>query len=582
MKFNFRESTPLIKMMWKASKKDLLAALPWFPIFSLAEVLLAFGSSMLLQLLFLTTQTVSIQSLIPGKFKDLFESSFMLNKTELIFIVPTFIAVVALIKLISRFMSSYLTERAGHRTSCYFREKMLENFLSSTGNTIDQVNPDHVANQLMQDSILLQSALNKGTMSAVRDSFVLVFIVCSLVLISWKAFFIGIAIVVPMVFVLKRVSQKLNFYTHEGQKKKINIAARFLQSYQGRLPIAALRSQGRELSDLNDLNEDNYRFMKKSLFVTTFFSPSMEFIGLSLLAGVFYWRLNSTVDFEAVNYTAMIILVMFSFRYIKNIAGTITFLSDMQVVFKRVTQYFKDYTPSKRNPHLTFLPNYSKNAIIAQNVSYIVQDDKKILNSCSVHIPKGKKIAFVGESGAGKTTFLRSLAGLLIPSVGKIEISENYLMAFQSPYIYRGTTLENIIYNQELEINSRIEQKSQDLVRALSLAFTESGSQLFLNKKLGFLGEGLSGGEKARLALARILFRSPTVVFLDEPTANLDSASSEFFWKAIEKWKSQDSDHTVVAVSHLIQEIIDFDYCYVFENGKIVKEGIPRDILNHA
>lgn len=577
----YNKNFELLKMIWTASHRDLFFAMPWLPIFSLAEVFLAVSSSVLLQLLFITNQTtVPVASLIPGNFRYLLPVQYTINKSEVLFVVPIVITSIALIKLVARFMSTYLTERAGHRTAYYLREQMLFRFLTSTGNKIDQINPDKIANQLMQDTALLQDAVSKGTMSAIRDFIVLIGIVMSMLFISWRVFLMGFVIIVLMTIVLRKISKKMNYYTQEGQKKQINISTRFLQTYQGTLVVNSLRSHGRELSDLNALNDNNYSFMKKSLFVKTFFSPTMEFIGILLLGILFFWRLNSVSQFQSVDYTAMIILMVFSFRYIKNIAGAMTFLSDLRVVFRRVATYFEEYQESSRNIHLSYLPKYSLDAVVANNVSFVTNESKQILDNCSVIIKKGQKVAFVGESGAGKTTLLRIIAGLLVPSEGHISVCENYLMAFQMPYVFRGTVKNNILYNQLDEMTDRANEKCRDLILALSLAFTESGAQIVLNKKLDFLGGGLSGGEKARVALARILFVSPKLILLDEPTANLDSASSKFFWKAIENWKSKDSEHTVITISHVLREVLDFDYCYLFKDGKIINHGLPRDILN--
>ena len=69
---------------------------------------------------------------------------------------------------------------------------------------------------------------------------------------------------------------------------------------------------------------------------------------------------------------------------------------------------------------------------------------------------------------------------------------------------------------------------------------------------------------------------------MDEPTANLDAQTAKLFWQAIDAWKSKDSEHTVVAVSHAIHEVLDFDVCYLFESGKIVRFGSPQEVLKNA
>ena len=577
-----KKKISFFKIVWQSAKKDLFLGAPWLPIYSLSEVILAICAAILLQLVFISTPRISIINLIPGKLKNYLPFTQVYDRKELIFIIPIIIIIASFIKLISGFMSSYLTERAGHRVAHRLREEMLYGFLSSPGNKLDQKNPDYVANQMMQDTSLLQGAISKGTISALRDFLVLLGIIISMLLISWQSFIIGICVVVPIAFLLRQISIKLNYYTREGQKKQIEISTRFLLTHHGALTVNALRSHNREKEDFEILNTNNYELMCKSLFVRTFFPPAMEFIAICMIGFIFAWRLSFTGSFQAGTYSSMLILLAFSFRYIKNIAGTITFFSEIHVVLKRVNDYLHDYSKSNESQKPKSIPSHSQDAIIVNNISYNLEDGREILSNCSLKIPKGKKIAFVGESGAGKTTLLRIIAGLIFPHQGNVSLVSEFLLASQAPYIFRGTVKENIVYVEKDAPENIIDHTCKELVLALVLAYSDLGANLFLDKQLGFLGEGLSGGEKARVSLARVIFSAPKLILLDEPTANLDAQSSSLFWKAIDNWKEKDSEHTVVAVSHALHEVLDFDYCYVFEQGKITQSGIPREILSHV
>jgi ABC-type multidrug transport system fused ATPase/permease subunit len=572
------------KIVWQSAKKDLFLGVPWLPIYSFSEVLLAICVAILLQLIFITNNKIEVASLIPGKLKNYITFNQTLDRNEIILIIPILIVATSLIKLISGFMSSYLTERAGHRVAHKLREEMLYGFLSSSGNKLDQKNPDYVANQMMQDTTLLQGAISKGTISALRDALVLIGIIISMLLISWETFIIGICVVVPFGILLRKISIKLNYYTREGQKKQIEISTRLLLTHHGSLTVHALRSQKREKDDFELLNSNNYNLMKQSLFVRTFFPSATEFSAICMVAIMFAWRLNFQGNFQAGTYSTMLILLAFSFRYIKNIAGTITFFSDIHVVLKRVNDYIQDYTESNAQQQLVnALPSYSQNAIIVENVTYHILDGsshKEILTKCSLKIEQGKKIAFIGESGAGKTTLLRIIAGLITPQEGNVSVIPEFLLASQFPYIFRGTVKENIVYVKKDLPENMVEHNTKELVMGLMLAYSDLGANIFLDKHLGFLGDGLSGGEKARVSLARALFSAPKLLLLDEPSANLDAQSATLFWKAVENWKAKDSKNTVVAVSHALHEVLDFDYCYIFDQGKIVNMGVPKEILS--
>jgi ABC-type transport system involved in cytochrome bd biosynthesis fused ATPase/permease subunit len=123
------------------------------------------------------------------------------------------------------------------------------------------------------------------------------------------------------------------------------------------------------------------------------------------------------------------------------------------------------------------------------------------------------------------------------------------------------------------------QHRAEELLLALSLAYSHSGAQLFLKKNVGFLGQGLSGGEQARVALGRILFEDPETILLDEPTANLDAASAQAFWQALENWKHHHPERTLVTVTHSLHEVGHFDYAYVFEEGTVVKQGTVAEVV---
>jgi ABC-type multidrug transport system fused ATPase/permease subunit len=576
MKFEKQKS--FLKLIWKSGKTDILLSFPFLPLYSFAEVFLALSVAALLKLVFVVENKIQISSFVPGKIKDYIHVDYVLERSELIFIIPIIIIFSSFLKLLSGFISNYLTERAGHKVAHSLREEMLRGYLSSPGNRLDKTNPDFVANQLMQDTTLLQGAISKGTINSIRDFLVLLGLIILMFLISWRVFIIGCCVVLPLLFILKKVTEKLNYYTSGSQRKQVEISTRMMSSHHGVLTINALRSHERELSDFEELNFKNYIFMKKSLFIRTFFQPSMEFFATVILVLVFAWKVNHEGHFQSDTFSSMLILLAFSFRYIKNIAGTLNLFSEIKVVFDRVQQFLDHYSTVEYKKPLP-LHNSSQNAVIAKNISYTSEDGTEILKNCSLILPKGKKIAFVGESGAGKTTFLRILAGLISPTQGEVIIVPEFLLSAQTPYIFRGTVKENIVYAQQTLPEHFADDKAKELVLALMLAYSDSGANLFLDKKLGFLGEGLSGGERARLALARTLFASPKLILLDEPTAQLDTQSAKLFWQAIYLWQKKNAEHTVIAVSHALHEIKEFDICYIFEGGEIVKQGKPDEVL---
>ncbi len=533
----------------------------------------------LLQLIFVDTPRVSMSQLVPGGLQDFIRFGQTLNRKDLAFTVPLFIVAAGLVKLIASFLNSYFIERAGHRVAHAVRYKVLERFLNSSGNVLDLKNTDEIANQLMMDTALLQGMMSKGTLGLLRDGCVVIAVLGSMFFLAPKPVAVLFVCSIPFLFLLRKISGLFHFYASESAKRQVQLATRAMQTKNGLLTVFGLRSHDREIGDFKRLAEGYYSFIRGSFFVRTIFRPGTEFFAIILLAAALQWRMNSSADFSVATYSALFVLVATLFRPLKNISQVATQWAEMSVLYKRLSALLEELSfGSAPSPVRSSLESSSAFAVLAENVEFQTGHGNPLVNlqGMRLEIPKGARVAFVGESGAGKTTFLRLLAGTLVASKGQIEIESNFLYLTQNPYVFRGKVRENIVY-ANIATHPQVGQEDVliDLVQALKLAFSSSTAVVFLNKALGFLGDGISGGERARVAHARALFESPHLLLLDEPTANLDALSTQAFWKAIEKWRKQNSERTVVVVSHSLNEILDFDLCYVFSGGKIVQQGKP-------
>ena len=207
--------------------------------------------------------------------------------------------------------------------------------------------------------------------------------------------------------------------------------------------------------------------------------------------------------------------------------------------------------------------------------------DKYVLNGISIQISKGEKIAFVGENGMGKTTFVKLIMGLLQPSEGQLLINdipvenldhENRFSVTstvsQTPVKYHTFTIQENVFLG----NTSSELIESEIDEALDFAgLADIDKNMLLGKDIG--GTDLSGGQWQKLALAKARYRNRNMIILDEPTSNLDPiAETEVFKKYI----SLASDKTVIFVTHRISVAALANRIIVFKDGKIIQDG------NHA
>lgn len=225
------------------------------------------------------------------------------------------------------------------------------------------------------------------------------------------------------------------------------------------------------------------------------------------------------------------------------------------------------------------------NEIHIENVSFSYEN-KDVLQSVSLTIKRGEKVAFVGESGSGKSTLTKILVGLLKYDTGSILFDDEPLknISLKSLYekvsylsqdtpVFDGTIKENLVFDNEVSENDiHVCLEKTHLLSVL--AALDKG----VETRIGEKGTCLSGGEKQRLALARLWFDNPDIVVLDEATSALDNVTESSVMKNV---LEQINHATVIAVAHRLNSIREFDRIVVFRNGKIVGNGTFDELLEN-
>ena len=222
--------------------------------------------------------------------------------------------------------------------------------------------------------------------------------------------------------------------------------------------------------------------------------------------------------------------------------------------------------------------------ISIKNLSFRYEE-RKIIDDLSLSVKKGEKIAFVGESGSGKSTLIKILLGLLKYNQGEVRLGDMELSELclndlydkvsyisQDAPVFDGTIKENLVFDKDVTGEQMV-----DALNKVQLSYLVESLEKGLDTEIGEKGTCLSGGEKQRLALARLWFENPELVILDEATSAMDNLTEENVMKSvIQKVK----DKTVIAVVHRLNFISNFDRIVVFREGKIVEQGTFEELLH--
>lgn len=239
----------------------------------------------------------------------------------------------------------------------------------------------------------------------------------------------------------------------------------------------------------------------------------------------------------------------------------------------------------------TFTQNINElkfeNTIKFDSVYYNYDENAKyVLSNISFIIKKGQTVGFIGSSGAGKSTIVDILLGLLRIKSGKILIDDknmyDYLYSWKSKigyvpqniYLIDDTIKNNIAFG--IPENLINESAIINAIKLSQLSDYVSNLKEGLETIVGDRGIKLSGGQRQRIGIARALYNNPEILVLDEATSALDNNTESEFMEAINSLKGS---LTMIIIAHRLTTVKDCDYIYKFDKGEIVEEGIPQKII---
>ena len=218
-----------------------------------------------------------------------------------------------------------------------------------------------------------------------------------------------------------------------------------------------------------------------------------------------------------------------------------------------------------------------------KNISFSY-GDKSVIKDMNYHINSGEKTAIIGESGSGKSTILKLLTGLIKPDKGEIFISkqplsemnltdyyEHIIYISQDAPIFEGTLRENIIFDKTIgdaQILSALDE--------VCLAEFYKKSEHGLDTRIGERGANISGGERQRLALARLWFSDADLVILDEATSNVDTRTEQLIQDSFEKLTQ---GRTSFVIAHRLSTVRNANAIMVLEHGEIIERGDHEELL---
>ena len=524
----------------------------------------------------------------------LFADFFKIDSTnDLLLYFSLIFGVLSIISTVIKLSNVWLNKKIVASLASDLSIKALKNTLNQPYETHIQTNSSKIISGLSTHLDNTQYLMNFG-LQLVTSFFVSIGILGGIFLASWKialisGFFIGGSYLLIISKTKKILVRNSKFITNA-----INIQTKNLQEALGAIRDIILHDHQKTFIKIYASNDHPRRSLQASNQYFQQF-PKSILESLTILFGTFCCVIfvsNSADKTEIITTLGTLTLGAQKLlpacqQIYSSWVGIKSNVSSAEVLLGLLEQNTRIVKKTSKISHLDF-----KKSIELKNLNFSYDNGRLILDSINLRIKKGEIIGIIGKTGSGKSTLVDLIIGLLKPNNGKIEIdgrdiyfenSEDKIVSWrknishipQSIFLRDATIYENIAFGIEKQkINKSKVRKVAELACIKSFIENELGSY---NKYVGEKGIKLSGGQLQRIGIARALYKESSLLVMDEATSSLDSDTEKKIINSIINLKNKP---TIIMIAHKYNTLLNCNRIIQIENGRIVKEGSPRDIIN--
>ena len=439
------------------------------------------------------------------------------------------------------------------------------------------------------------SSVISGTLSSIVSNIAtVVTTLVALFTMSWQLALVGIVVLPLLILPTKRVGKKRYELLTDSQAKndEMNQLINETLSVSGSLLVKLFTREEREYERFVDVNEEVTQLSLREQQSGRWFRVVMGLFTqlgplLIYFAGGYFIIARSDPGLTVGTITATISLVNRLYRPVESLLNIHVDFTRSLALFTRIFDYFDMENPIQ-SPENGKMPDVSNGDIVYDHVAFSYDPDKPLLTDISFCVPAGKMYAIVGPSGSGKSTVVNLIPRLYDVTAGSVNIAGvdvrdfdlKYLrscigVVTQDSYLFNGTIRENLLYAKE-------DATQEELDAACYIAnlteFIHAQPDGY-DTMVGNRGLKLSGGEKQRLSIARVILKDPKILILDEATSALDSITENAIQDALEALME---GRTSIVIAHRLSTILKADRILVVKDGVIAEQGSHEELLEYG
>lgn len=512
----------------------------------------------------------------------------MVEKTiESPWYIPFGIVAFTIIQGFLNYLATYLNTWVGGKITNDLKMTLYRKLLTFQTSFFDRRKSGDIVFRFNTDADTACSGLLDNLKTFVSRLFSSLSLVCVLFYNSWQLALIAVIVLGGAFLPLANIRKRIKGVMDKSVAVGATIITAYNETYAGNKTITSYNLQNYQKNKFKNILSNIFSLKIKMVQRTSWLSPMMHVIvsiGIGLAIG-YGSHLILTKQITSGNFVSFITALIMLYTPIKNLGNN---FNAVQFSFMAIERVFNmlNLSPTIKEKENAISLKQLKNGIDFVGVNFEYIKNKPVLKNINLSVKNGETIAFVGNSGGGKSTIVSLIPRFYDVKSGSINIDnidirdytleslrQNISVVFQDNFLFSGTIKENILLGNQKASDEAIQ-------KALKMAYLDefvASLKDGLDTQIGERGILLSGGQKQRVAIARAFIKDAPIVILDEATSALDNKSEAIVQKAIDNLMK---DKTVFVIAHRLSTIQNADRIAVINEGELVELGTHEELMN--
>lgn len=520
--------------------------------------------------------------------KPLLDDIFINKNTKMLTLIPVLVMAVYFVKGLFEYLHVYIMRSLGQEIIMTIRNELYETYLNLSVKYFSDNATGVLMSRITNDVYLMQQAL-PSTVTIMKQSITVIGLVAIAFYRDFTLAFIAMFVFPLSMWPVIRFSKKLRKFSKSGQEKMGELTSILQETFSGVRIVKAFAMEDYEKGRFNQETYRFYKIFKKIIKVDAMTTPMMEFIGAIGVAAVIYYGGYNVIrgtHTPGTFFSFMSALLMI-YQPIKSMSKENNAIQQAITAAKRVFEVIDTKPEIVDKPDATELRSFDSR-IDFKHVRFGYSDDSRIFADLDFGVKKGEVIAFVGSSGAGKTTLVNLLPRFYDVSGGAILIDGKDIRDLKLKSLREKigmVTQDTFLFNDSIKNNIAYGKSQMDEMLIIEAARAANAHEFIMNfpegynSVIGERGVKISGGQRQRLAIARAILKNPPILILDEATSALDTESEYLVQQAL---TNLIKDRTTFVIAHRLSTVQNADKIYVIDNGGIAECGKHEELLRSS